>query len=230
MRFTCLWGFVVTVLSIDGFGYSGFLAGSAAVRELGGRVDQFHYNNLISSKANMRDAAKSLDDYLTDHSGDVVVAGVSMGTQVAYKWLRDYGPTSSVDPARVSFLMLAPPENKYTGVAVCGPGGYLGDGPYDGVGFPGDSPFRVHNLIRQYDGVADYPNISNPGFWATLNAQIGMVVIHMDYMSVTPASAGAASYMEGRQTTTWVRTGVPPTLLVPRKLLERSYNRPVSIR
>jgi hypothetical protein len=215
------------VLCIDGFGWKGFLAKSAAVKSVGGSVEQFDYNNSVSSVENMRDATQKLDNYLSRTSGNVVVAGVSMGTQVAYKWLRSYSRSTSVDPDKVSFLMLAPPENKYTGVSVYGPNGFKGNGPYDGVGYPDDSPFRVHNLIRQYDGVADYPNVANPDFWAVLNAQIGMAVIHMNYMSVTPHSKGAVSSLEGNQKTTWVRSGIPPSVLVPRKTLEKAYNRPV---
>ena len=217
------------VICLDGYNWDNIVQGYASAKEAaqGGPIERFWYNNHVSDLDNMIKAAASLNDYLLKVKEPSVVVGMSMGTQLAYKWLRDYGPHVNVDPDKVSFVMCAPPENKYGGVSYFGPDVYKGGGPYGGIGLPDDTPFKVHNLIRQWDGVADYPNVEKPSFLATANAALGMAVIHSFYWDVT--AAGGESITEGNVTTTWHRTKTLPLLLVPRSTIEKSYRRLVSL-
>jgi hypothetical protein len=74
----------------------------------------------IPAAPNVNRGADILDDMLHTTEGQLLVVGYSEGAQVADAWLRRYGPTSDVDPARVSFLLVGDPEAAINGCASVG--------------------------------------------------------------------------------------------------------------
>src|SRR5512139_94951 len=220
---------MTTVFMLDGFGWDGFLPLTKVVQSLGPNRVQVSYNNDTPNLTAITDAVHKLDGFLHDPQYDAkkTVAGVSMGCQVAYKWIRDVGPTSDV--ADVSFVLLANPENKFTGCSVYAP--TIWGGGYGGRGIPDDTRFPVNNVIRQYDGVADYPNVPNPSWLALAHAVWGMARVHNNYFSVTLDDPRNRSHQEGNVTYTWSPTTVSWLFggAAAKSVIEKSYQRPVAL-
>lgn len=191
-----------TVFMLDGYGFSGFMPFTKIVQSLGGTRVQVPYNNLLGNYLpGITAAAATLDTYLKKAayaSSDKIVVGISMGTQVALKWQRDYGPTSTLPTSgtgKLSFLHLASPENKFTG-SVVRAGNIYGHG-YGGVGLPGGgSAYDTRFFQRQYDGVADYPNATPTNPISILNAVAGMALIHTNYFTVGLDDAANQSFTD----------------------------------
>ena len=123
------------------------------------------------SEAHAETAIANLDQALTDNPGTVSaptkVVGHSAGGQFVYKWIREEGPTSLIDPTTVVFYSVGNPEQKYTGASYRypteSPPIYPGGGNYgDGWGLPVSGiPWEVHTVANEYDGWADAPNDPN---------------------------------------------------------------------
>ena len=127
------------------------------------------WNNWTISDAAATEDMNDLDDLMHTHiassaSLPIVVAGHSRGGQVIYKWLREIGPTSDIDPADVLFISSGNPERKYNGASYVNPAGkpavYPGTGGAGvGYGLPSTpTAYTVIDIARQYDEWADYPN------------------------------------------------------------------------
>ena len=200
------------------------------VQELGAKKDliQVPYDN---QKANnleaITNAVETLDQYLHAQSEPVTLVGISMGSQVICKWLRDKGPTTDLDPSKIKCVLRANPENRFTGVVYFDPKTF--GGGYGGAGVPEDTPFKVIDFIRQYDGVADYPNVPKPNWVAVAHAVYGMARVHNFYFWVGLDDKKNKSYTVGNVTYTWSPS--PVSLLfggdLMRSYIETSYNRPV---
>ena len=177
--------------------------------------------------------AASLHSAIIRSDGDVLAVGHSEGGQVIYELLRDYDtdPNSAPDPAKFSWISIGNPENKFGGVPWSG---------YDGErGFPEDTDYTGTEVIRQYDGWADWPDDSS-NLLAVANAVVGMQTIHTDYTDVDITSPDNATYHEGNVTYVWVPTDTLPLVawtgpFAPaldnalRPTVESAYDRPVSI-
>jgi PE-PPE domain len=179
-----------TVFLLDGLGWTGILGSIDIAKRLGAypnRLVQVPYMNWLGNYLpGITAAAGTLDDYLNDPfyaDDDKVVVGISMGSQVSLKWQRDYGPDSTLPgsgPGKLSFLHLACPENRFTGVSYIAPEVY--GGGYGGLGLPAEgTDYDTHFFVRQYDGVGDYPNVDNPNDIAIYNAVLGMGLVHLNY-------------------------------------------------
>lgn len=143
----------------------------------------------IPAAPNVNGGADMMDNMLYTTGGQVLVVGYSEGAQVADAWLRRYGPTIDVDPARVSFLLVGDPEAAVNGcisVWLCRAG-------YGGKGFPADTRYSGTVFARQYDFYADAPN--DPGNDAARNNRTAakshggvfdghIVGVHNDYTGV----------------------------------------------
>ena len=110
----------------------------------------------IPAAPNVNRGTDILDDMLHTTEGQVQVVGYSEGAEVADAWLRRYGPTSDVDPSRVSFVLVGDPEAAINGCDSV-PGGLCRAG-YGGKGFPADTRYSGTVFARQYDFYADAPN------------------------------------------------------------------------
>jgi hypothetical protein len=177
--------------------------------------------------------AASLHSAIIGSDGDVLAVGHSEGGQVIYELLRDYDadPSSGPDPAKFSWISIGNPENKFGGV------------PWSGYnserGLPEDTAYTGTEVIRQYDGWADWPDDSS-NLLAVANAVVGMQTIHTDYNDVDITSPNNVTYHEGNVTYVWVPTDTLPLVgwtgpFAPaldnalRPTVESAYDRPVSI-
>lgn len=144
-----------------------------------------------------RDAINTILHTHTPNS-HVIIYGHSMGAQMIYKWLRDYGPTSDIDPATVTFVSTGNPERPRTGVSRVRPLQY--PAMYGGVGFPAGTPYRVIDLARQYDFAADHPTATS-NFPAMLNiGNLFTCPIHTDYTKVGINDPTNVVWVEGNVT------------------------------
>lgn len=150
----------------------------------------------IPSLANAEEGAANLDNALHSYPGlKMVVETQSMGSQVAYKWLRDYGPTSDIDPDDVIFAGTGNLERKYGGAATVPESGISAD--YGGIGIPDDTPYTVYDVARQYEFWCDYPT-GEMNELAGLNALAGFF-LHLDYSQVTVNDPRNIEYVEGNR-------------------------------
>lgn len=242
-----------TVFTIDGAGWSGFLrfmcrgavTKGATVRNVKYPNTYFSGLRYVPAVEAVRRGAQALDDMLVAHfadspdADDVLVYGVSMGSQVACKWLREWGPTSAVPADKVSFLLLANPEQPFHGIYRADPAlvTFMRLPDYGGVGVPVNTPFAVTDLCRQYDGMADFPNLpaARVDSLAIRNALLGLVLIHNNYFRVDLRGADNVRVNQGNITYVFSPTRVPPvcglSALVPsrlrrrRRMVENSYDR-----
>jgi hypothetical protein len=151
-------------------GYSQLLNGTVAATT--DTVYTLPYNNNVSTTANIVSGAGLLDTKLNGTSGQILVFGYSEGCQIADYWLTNYGPTTTVSPANVSFLLIGNANRKYGGFAynrsVFSSVGYNG-------GKPDNTPFTVVDFVRQYDPIGDFPTAT-----AIVNALVDLSYVGSD--------------------------------------------------
>ncbi|MGV0626700.1 PE-PPE domain-containing protein [Mycolicibacter minnesotensis] len=232
-----------TVFTIDGAGWSGFLrfmCRGAVTRGKTVRTVKYpntYFDHLIYVPAvvAVRRGVQALDEMLIAHfadnpdADDVLVYAVSMGAQVACKWLRERGPTSGVPTDKVSFLLLANPEQPFHGIYRADPRlvRFMTLPDYGGVGVPAGTPFAVTDLCRQYDGMADFPNLpaARVTALAVLNALLGLVTVHNNYFRVDLDSSANMRTRRGNITYVLAPTRTPPACVAGALLPGRSNGR-----
>ena len=168
---------------------------------------------------------------LPDDGAPITLYGHSQGGQVIYSALRGWAadPATAPDPARVSWVSIGNPENTFGG--------------RDPDPIPVDSPYRGTEVIRQYDGWADWPT-DQRNLLAVLNAVIGMSTVHASYFDVDIDDPANLRHVEGNVTYVFVpnpmlplvqATGPLAPLLNPvldpilRPMVEAGYQRPVNL-
>ena len=168
----------------------------------------------------------------------VVPFGHSQGGQVIYAAVRGWtaNPTTAPDPSRLSWVSIGNPENAFGGTK-----------RKDGL--PPDTPYQGTEVIKQYDGWADWP--TGPfNILSVLNAVVGMNTTHVTgYFNVDLNSPDNIRYIPdkadgtpGNITYVFVpnptlpliaMTGPFAPLLNPildpilRPIVESGYNRPI---
>ncbi|WP_082135648.1 PE-PPE domain-containing protein [Mycobacterium sp. EPa45] len=170
----------------------------------------------------------------------IVLFGHSQGGQVVYSDLRRFAadPANAPDPSRLTWVSIGNPENPYGGRR---PKTESSTQPW----LPPDTAYTGTEVIRQYDGWADWPDDTS-NLLAVANAFAGMFSIHTDYRNVnlddpsysrfTPDVAG----QPGNVTYVWVPTKTLPLIawagpFAPaldkqlRPIIEKAYHRPVDI-
>lgn len=180
------------------------------------------FNDLGAVKVNEAISA------LPDDGSPITLFGHSQGGQVIYSALRGWAadPAGAPDPSRVSWVSIGNPENTFGG--------------RDPDPIPADSPYRGIEVIRQYDGWADWPT-DQRNLLAVLNAVIGMNTVHPFYFDVDINDPDNLRYTEGNVTYVLVpnpmlplvrSTGLLAPLLNPvldpilRPIVEAGYQRP----
>lgn len=174
-------------------------------------------------------------------SEPVKLFGYSEGAQVTYALLRNWAsnPSTAPDPSQVSWVSIGNPDNRYGGI-------FSQLGIHAGRRLPATSPYGGVEVIRQYDGWADWPT-NSWNLLADLNALIGMFTVHPDYTKVnldspdnrtfTPANPDGSP---GNVTYVWVPTPTLPLVSVTgplapaldkllRPIIESAYRRPVAL-
>ena len=182
-----------------------------------------YFNDLGAVKVNEAISA------LPDDGSPITLFGHSQGGQVIYSALRGWAadPAGAPDPSRVSWVSIGNPENTFGG--------------RDPDPIPADSPYQGIEVIRQYDGWADWPT-DQRNLLAVLNAIIGMNTTHVTgYFNVDINSPDNLRYTEGNVTYVFVpnpmlplvqSTGLLAPLLNPvldpilRPIVEAGYQRP----
>ena len=108
----------------------------------------------------------------------IVLFGHSQGGQVVYSDLRRFAadPASAPDPSRLSWVSIGNPENQYGGRRAK-------TEPATDPWLPPDTAYQGTEVIRQYDGWADWPDDPR-NLLAVANAIVGMFSIHTNYRQV----------------------------------------------
>ena len=197
------------------------------------------------------DGVEELDAMLHSVTGRITVYGHSMGAQIIYKWLREYGPTSDVPVDNVTFISAGNPERKYGGASVIDPSSYPAIYPGTGglgvgYGLPtSPTPYVVIDVARQYDFWADHPDdLDNDDAITNLRGMFGNR-IHGNYNNVGLGDGRNVKWHEGNVTYVlvptfplehWIVQGWGWWPAVQRKyeakyrpLVEAGYDRPVAV-
>ncbi|MBU3706419.1 MAG: PE-PPE domain-containing protein [Mycobacterium sp.] len=182
-----------------------------------------YFNDLGAVKVNEAISA------LPDDGSPITLFGHSQGGQVIYSALRGWAadPAGAPDPSRISWVSIGNPENTFGG--------------RDPDPIPADSPYQGIEVIRQYDGWADWPT-DQRNLLAVLNAIVGMNTTHVTgYFNVDINGPDNLRYTEGNVTYVFVpnpmlplvqSTGLLAPLLNPvldpilRPIVEAGYQRP----
>lgn len=161
-------------------------------------LDLSHRRGVFGENGPIADGARNLNTLLVADAGEKLVFGYSQGAQVSGFWLRNYAPTTSVDRANTSFLLVGDPENTY-GV------------PW-APKVPTDTGFAVTEVWAQYDGWADWPTRFD--LLAIANAVYGMLFVHprvYDHLDLAAQEAAG-------NVVTWQADGVTYKMVADRTL------------
>lgn len=204
------------------------------------------------SLANAEECAENIDAFLhtvVRGTRRKIACGHSMGAQGIYKWMRDYGPTSDIDPEEVAFISSGNMERKYGGIAHVEDGNILGVpivASYGGNGLPDPCPWRVIDIARQYDPFADYPETAGDSDVVSqdnINKSFSLIKDnpHKDYTKVSLVDPANLWFNEGTVSYVLVPTFPLPLVAktywysvatqqkkepVLRPLVEADYDRP----
>jgi hypothetical protein len=174
------------------------------------------------SPRSINDGVRALSTAIANTTDKMLVFAHSQGAQVVSRWLRE---RADADPGRVQFLLIGNPLRKYGGYGVGRP---EVDGR-KGLPTPTDTPYRVMDVKLQYDGWADWPDLTNA--YAIQNAnrdRIGIngpKAIHCyGYRTARLDDPRQKSYRE--QGTQFVMLPHRPLLDIDPALIEAGYRRP----
>ena len=197
----------------------------------GNTVVPIDYDNDTIFEAQVDQGAQLLNEAILSTSGPRVAFGHSLGAVVCCNWLLNYGPTSTVSPETLSFVLIGNSVRAYGGL--CYAIGYF---PHSRC--PSNTPYTVMDFVRQYDGWADIP--ANAFSVAGINQVAGANLIHPNYQNVSLTESGNVSVKAGNVTYMWSLTYPVPLLGTSttgvasmdeelRPQIEASYLRPVKI-
>jgi pimeloyl-ACP methyl ester carboxylesterase len=176
------------------------------------------------------DGATKINQAMLDVLGNdkIVVFCHSYGSVSACQWLRQYGPMSPIDPARVTFVLLG--NSVRPGASGATPNGLCAQwNLYGGVGPDVTTRYRVYDCARQWDKWADYPNVySSPDIWAAANnVNYGdgwPTNIHVSYQNINLTTPDA-QVTQGNVTFMFFKTAAIPLPGVTLTQIEGAYNR-----
>ncbi|MBB3604622.1 pimeloyl-ACP methyl ester carboxylesterase [Mycolicibacterium sp. BK556] len=200
-------------------------------------VDYFAFPGGAFTDSGAAKVVQAIDALPDDEQ--IILFGHSQGGQVVYSDLRRFAadPSSAPDPSRLTWVSIGNPENPY--------GGRRNKTETPNQWLPPDTAYTGIEVIRQYDGWADWPDDPR-NLLAVANAVVGMFSIHVDYKNVdlddpnnvrfTPEVNG----QPGNVTYVWSPTKTLPLVawagpLAPaldnalRPIIEKAYHRPVDI-
>lgn len=168
-------------------------------------------------ESSIRNGLKNLSALLADpDAGPATVLGYSEGSVIASRWLSNYqkelaeaqatgGPTADVegspDADDLHFILTGNPNRKYGGTR---PAWYIERST------PNDTKYTVLDVVREYDGAADWPDEFN--LLAIANAMSGYFVVHPYYDEVDLVNDEKTVFQEGNTTYVLVRTQDLPML------------------
>lgn len=209
---------------------------------------QVPYNNMGLFRNTVQQGASMLNQFLAAGTGQMVVFGHSLGAVVSSYWLANYASGSGISPTNLSFVFIGNSVHKYGGALGPESGAEWANWFGAGVTAPDNTPYTVTDVIRQYDGWADWPT-GTGNLQADFNALAGQNSVHASYQNTNPnpSAAGNVSYTPtvggspGKITYVWAMTQPVPILgttwVTPisamdqtlRPTIESGYSRPVTI-
>ena len=208
----------------------------------GNTVVPILYPNWTMFEAQVEQGASMLDAALTSTDGPKVVFGHSLGAVVASNWLKNYGPNSSVPADELSFVLIGNSVRKYGGELTT-PGISALFFPHS-YPIPANTPYTVTDFARQYDGFADFPQLTgnlSDNMWALLNSISGEGNVHPHYNDVTLDDSANVWHTEGNISWVWSPTWPLPIFGLAqnaisqiedealRASVEGGYNRPIEV-
>lgn len=158
----------------------------------------------------------------------IVVFCHSYGAVSACQWLRQYGPTSTISPSRVTFVLIG--NSVRPGASGATPNGLCAQwNMYGGVGPSLTTAYRVYDCARQWDKWADYPNVyTSPDVWAAANnvnyGDNWPTNIHVSYQNINLTTPDA-QITQGNITFMFFKTATIPLPGVTLSQIEGAYNR-----
>lgn len=195
------------------------------------RLIQVRYPASISRNTITKGVA-ALDEALRHTGGPIIVLAHSQGAQVASHWMREHATDRSAPPpSRLIFLLLGNPLRSSGGRGI----GHREFGGTVGAPTPTNTPWRIIDVARRYDGWAD-PPLSENNQLASKNARLGRMTYHTHYDDVDlddPTSTiwnfGNTTYVLTRETLPMWRNvhNVPDyALTAAAAYVESAYDRP----
>lgn len=244
-----------TVITLDGeYGLTNMSSQLKGIVTNGNTVETMPFGNwqTYPDGAEFDQGVNDLNALILNTSGNLVVFGYGMGAATACGWLTTYGPTSTVGPERLRFVLIANPLRRYGGLLATSV-----DPP------PADSPYAVLDIARQYDGWCDWPTLLTPpdlsgldvagiieilaqlGTIAGQNAALGMLLEHSTYNTIDLHQSEFYEYIEDN-TTYRLYTSYPAPIVTvknpfglaaylsqqdsqTRPLIENKYRRPMLV-
>jgi hypothetical protein len=176
------------------------------------------------------DGASKIDTAIKDANttDKILVFAHSFGAVAVCQWLRQYGPTCTVDPSRLQFVLIG--NSVRPGASGAIPNGLCAQfGEYGGPGPDISTAYRVTDAVRQWDKWADYPNVySNAASWTAANVvNYGDSYpsnIHVNYNNINLSTPDATATF-GNVTFQLFQTTTVPMSGVTRNQVEPAYNR-----
>lgn len=139
----------------------------------------------------------ALDAMIRSTSGPIIVLAQSQGAQVVAEWIEQHKDDEDLPGEDELMFIVTGNPLRANG------GGYLIGRPVvsggNGVPFPTDSPWRVIDFARRYDGFADWPTDESNKL-AVDNARTGMGIRHTRYDQVALFDQSHTVWSEGNIT------------------------------
>jgi pimeloyl-ACP methyl ester carboxylesterase len=186
---------------------------------LGGSVTRsntvvyLEYFNDYLTEVCVTNGAAVLDAALRSATGQNIVLAHSLGAVVCSYWLANYAPHTGVSPANVRFILLGNSVRPYGGWCLY----YRW---FRNVTIPTDTPFKVTDFARQYDGWADFvpgafgspPAIAPVNYQGIQNAYAGQGSVHPNYVYSSLTNPKNISFGVGNIEYIWEPTFPVPML------------------
>lgn len=187
------------------------------------------YPNMKKDTDNdMLAAAAILNDKLLATPGKKVVFTHSLGSVAATVWLKEYGPTSTIDPSELEFVLLGNSARKYNSYYTLHDWKEADGTPFvsqSHVAPISDTRYKVRDIVVQYDGWADWPDRATPAI-ATSNADFGRLLYHLSYDQYPLDRYDYRKYQEGNITYTLIPVNQWWSSAATMQTIESAYSRP----
>ena len=148
----------------------------------------------------LNDGVEKLDSWIRATPGKKMAFGHSLGASVIYKWLRLYSSDKTAPPPNeLSFITSGAPERRGTGYVYTDPKGMYDYRAHEGFGIPADTPYRVVDVCRKWDGWC---------YWipGDQRSETGMNQLHIDYTQIDVNDPANEIAVEGNVTYVLVPT------------------------
>lgn len=150
--------------------------------------------------ASVAQGTDTLDAAIHGATGPVTVVGVSQGAVVINDEKRRLMAEPAADrPADLVFVTVADPTNSDGGVMSKLPPVHIPLLDFTVTPPPVDTPYRTVEVVREYDGVSDFPDRPLP--LAVANAVVGGFTLHPNYGGIDiDDTANVVTYSDGGKT------------------------------